>query len=99
MSSYALRAFIFKWTGNSAVLEFEGGAQASMERFVYHSVNHEINKKIAEKFGQVVTLVKVFPTENQGWIIVDKHTRRLLHRDIANKNDADDLCRKHGYQT
>lgn len=58
-------------------------------------VDSVTNKQIAELFGIVVTKVKVYPTDNQGWIIIDKHTKKLLYKNIKNKNDVDMLCKQH----
>ena len=58
-------------------------------------VDSVTNKQIAELFGTVVTKVKVYPTDNQGWIIIDKHTKKLLYKNIKNKNDVDMLCKQH----
>lgn len=58
-------------------------------------VDSVTNKQIAELFGTVVTKVKVYPTDNQGWIIIDKHTKKLLYKNIKNKNDVDILCKQH----
>lgn len=97
-SSFAVRAFVFKWTGgNQEVLDAALDDQAIIERFIYRAVDHDANKEVAEKFGKIVTQVKVFPTENQGWMILDKHTKRVLHRDIKNKSEVDELCKKYGY--
>lgn len=96
--NYAVRAFVFKWTGgNQEVLETTLDDQSIIERFIYRAVDHETNRKIAEQFGKIITQVKVFPTEDQGWMILDKHTKRVLHRDIKNKNEVAELCQKHGY--
>lgn len=100
MNSYAVRAFVFKWTGgNQEVLETTLDDQSIIERFIYRAVVHETNKEVAELFGKIVTQVKVFPTENQGWMILDRHTKRVLHKGLKNKNEADELCQKHGYVT
>lgn len=96
--NYAVRAFVFKWTGgNQEVLETTLDDQSIIEQFIYRAVDHETNRKIAEQFGKIITQVKVFPTENQGWMILDKHTKRVLHRDIKNKSEVAELCQKHGY--
>lgn len=54
------------------------------------------NRTVAELFGEVVTKVKAFPTDN-GWIILDRHSKRLLYKDIKNENDVDLLCKQNGY--
>lgn len=57
----------------------------------------EINKEIASQFGVITTQVKKFPTKDGTWIILDKHTKRMLHKDIKNENEVNDLCKKHNY--
>lgn len=59
--------------------------------------HEELNKEIASQFGVIVTKVKKFPTKDGTWIILDKHTKRLLHKDIKNENEVDLLCKKHNY--
>jgi hypothetical protein len=60
-------------------------------------VDSVTNKQLAELFGIVVTKVKVYPTDNQGWIILDKHTKKLLHKGIKSQLDVELLCKKHNY--
>jgi len=57
----------------------------------------EVNKEIASQFGVITTQVKKFPTKDGTWIILDKHTKRLLHKDIKNENEVNILCKKHNY--
>lgn len=57
----------------------------------------QYNKSIAELFGAVVTKVKACPTSDGSWIILDKHTKFLLHKNIKNENEVDLLCKKNNY--
>lgn len=57
----------------------------------------QYNKSIAELFGIVVTKVKTFPTSDGSWIILDKHTKRMLHKGIKNENEVNALCSKNNY--
>lgn len=95
-SEYAVKAFVFKWLNLPEVLDFQGGPQQVVEHFIYKGVNHEQNRKLAEQFGIIVTQVKVFPTDS-GWMILDRHTKRPLHRGLKNKQEVDELCRKYNY--
>lgn len=56
----------------------------------------EENKRVAEQFGTVITKIKTFPTNNC-WIILDKHTKELLHKDLKNENEINELCSKYNY--
>jgi hypothetical protein len=95
-SSYAVKALVYKWLGKPEVLEFQGSDQELFQEFVYKAVNHETNRKVAEQFGVVVTLVKTFPTDS-GWMILDKHTKRMLHKGLKNENEVNELCRSRNY--
>jgi hypothetical protein len=55
------------------------------------------NKTIASLFGVVVTKVKTFPTSSGSWMIIDKHTKHLLHKDLKNEYEAEVLCKKNNY--
>lgn len=87
------------WSNDPASLDFEGKDSDLVEEFIFQGVrkNQAKNREIAEMFGVIVTHVKAFPTENAGWMIIDKHTKWMLHKDLKNKNEVDELCKKHGY--
>ena len=56
------------------------------------------NKQLAELFGTAVTKVKAFPTDGgRKWIVLDRYTKYVLHRDIANESEVDLLCLKNSY--
>lgn len=95
-SEYTVKAFVFKWLNNPMVLDFSGTSQQVVERFIYQAVDHEANRKVAEKFGTIITQVKVFPTDS-GWMIQDRFTKRPLHKGLKNKQEVDELCRKCNY--
>jgi hypothetical protein len=95
-SVYAVKALLFKWLGNPEILDFPGTDQELFQEFVYKAVNHEANRKVAEQFGVIVTQVKAFPTDS-GWMILDKHTKRPLHKGVKNENEVMLLCQKHNY--
>lgn len=63
---------------------------------VMSQIESKKNKKIAEQFGTVITKIKTFPTNN-GWIILDKHTKELLHKDLKNETEVNELCSKYNY--
>jgi hypothetical protein len=67
-----------------------------INKYVCKKINHELNKSVAEQFGVIFTHVKVFETD-RGWLILDSHTKRPLHKGIKNKQEVDELCRKHSY--
>lgn len=55
------------------------------------------NKAIAELFGVVVTKVKAFPNSSGNWMIIDKYTKHLLHKNLKNEYEVDLLCKKNNY--
>lgn len=55
------------------------------------------NRCIAEKFGTIITKVKMFEVENGSWIILDAHTKKLLAKDIKSKTEAEHICLKNNY--
>lgn len=98
MSVFQLKAFLLGWFKKPEILEFQGTGSELVEEYVVRaSKQHLENRKVAELFGVVVTKVKTFPTEKDGWMILDKSTKRLLHKGIKNQNEVDELCRKHNY--
>ncbi|TXH11314.1 MAG: hypothetical protein E6R04_01610 [Spirochaetes bacterium] len=67
-----------------------------ISKYVCKQVDHELNRAVAAQFGVIFTHVKVFETD-KGWLVLDSHTKRPLHKGIKNKQEIDELCRKHGY--
>jgi hypothetical protein len=65
-------------------------------KYVCKEVNHELNRIVAEQFGVVFTHVRVLETD-KGWLILDSHTKRPLHKGIKNRQEIDELCREHCY--
>jgi len=103
--TYILSAFILGWTKTwrdpfTTNDLFDNVNQDLFHALVMHHtegrVQEHYNRSIARLFGEIVTKVKTFPTPS-GWIILDKSTKRLLHKDIKNENEVDLLCKKHGY--
>lgn len=93
-----VRAFVVGWLkGSPEALEFQGSDSEVVDQLVVKANKREaFNKSIAELFGVVATYVKTFPT-NSGWIILDKQTKRMLHKDLKNQNEVEELCRKYNY--
>jgi len=96
MSFSPTKAFLYAWLQNPEVLDFQGTDQELIEKYIYKSVDHSINRELASRFGAITTQVRWFPTES-GWMIIDKHTKRMLHKGLKNENEVADLCRKHNY--
>lgn len=111
-TTYAMSAFILGWCknwqdykGTELVLEeliFKNPFNCpDLFSFVIINltdsrVRRHHNEEIARRFGEIVTQVKAFPTD-RGWIILDKHTKRLLHKEVKNENEVEALCKKNGY--
>ena len=106
-TTYILPAFIMGWckTWNLTKEEKDGLLDADNPD-LFHNVfwplvegrkREQYNKTIAELFGVVVTKVKTFPTSDGTWIILDKHTKRMLHKDVKNENEVNLLCSKNNY--
>lgn len=96
-----MHAFILGWTKHwSPVVttdnHYDDLFRSTLMTCTEGKVREQYNRKVAELFGEVVTKVKTFPTPN-GWIILDKHTKRLLHKDVKNENEVDLLCKTQGY--
>ena len=110
-TTYSLLAFVLGWTrnwpkdawllGSNKVLVnsfYDDPFQSVVVRETQGRVREQFNRSLAELFGEVVTKVKCFPTDGNGsWIILDKSTKRMLHRDIKNENEVNILCRAKGY--
>jgi hypothetical protein len=106
-TKYILPAFIIGWLKPWNLTTIEQDKcfdinnsdlfRATIMPLVEGREREQFNKKIALLFGEVVTKVKTFPTSDGTWIILDKHTKRLLHKDIKNENDVDLLCKQNGY--
>lgn len=96
MDAFRVKAFVYGWVKNPEILDFEGDNSSLVEAYIFRGINHDTNREVAEKFGVIVTKVKVFPTDS-GWMILDLHINRPLHRGLKNELEANELCQKHKY--
>jgi len=106
-TTYVMPAFVLGWTKawnntvatDSIFSDVPDLFRATVMHETEGREHEQFNRTIAQLFGEVVTKVKAFPTteSGKGWIILDKHTKRMLHRDVKNEYDVDALCKKHGY--
>ncbi len=67
-----------------------------ISKYVCKEVDHELNRVVAEQFGAIFTHVRIIETD-RGWLILDSHTKRPLHKGIKHRQEIDELCRKHSY--
>jgi hypothetical protein len=103
-TAYVMHAFVLGWTkkwSDPINIESHDIAESDLFRATVMQAlqgkdHEEFNKKLAGLFGEVVTPVKAFPTPS-GWIILDKYTKRLLHKEIKNENEVNTLCKTKGY--
>lgn len=108
-TTYVMHAFIVGWTKgwkqleefHSSCAEFDPPCSDIFHRDVMLNVegrvHEDYNRRLAKLFGEIVTKVKTFPTSDGSWIILDKHTKRLLHKDVKNENEVNTLCKTNGY--
>jgi hypothetical protein len=97
-------AFVMGWTKNwsqpidlSKLDETEPDLfRIAVMREVQGKDHEEFNKRLAERFGEVVTKVVAYQNPG-GWVILDKHTKKLLHKDLKNKNEVETVCKTKGY--
>lgn len=105
-SDYILPCFILGWQRHLKIQptpelvlnnEHSDLFKETIMTMVEGRTHEELNKELASQFGVIVTKVKKFPTKDGTWIILDKHTKRMLHKDIKNENEVETLCKKHNY--
>ena len=106
-TTYIILAFIMGWCKkwNLTTVEreriidinYQDLFKANFMPLVEGKEKEQYNKNIAELFGVVITKVKTFPTSDGTWIILDKHTKKILHKNLKNENEVDLLCSKNNY--